>query len=251
MIEIITKEKTLKFYRFKKYIPEIIIGIIVSIFVPILSIVIENIHNEINLYKSLNNISIGTNVKYMEECFGTPKFHYLDEKSGIVENIYFTEREIVRAYFVNDKLEGYFVTKVKNNMFFNVKLPDAYKSLVEEKEVGKFTFYDINYEPRYIKAYATQGYSHYLYCEEYYFASSGRYREFFFGYFDYGYDEKIVYDDNYVDDEVYDTRYDKYSSQYLVNRKESYPNTYGICSGEYYENIFELVSNYYEFDWET
>ena len=114
MIRKIMKEKILKFHGLKKYLPEILIGIAVSIFLPIVSIVTHNIQDEIDLYKNLNNISIGTNIEYMEYCFGIPKFHYYDENSGIVENIYFTEREVVRAYFVNSKLEAFNVISSRN-----------------------------------------------------------------------------------------------------------------------------------------
>lgn len=233
----------------KNYIPELIIGIVVSVTLPLFSLVVDTIKADIELYKNIENISFGTGEEYMTKCFGIPKLQNLSEDKEILENVYYTDNEIIRAYFVNGKLEGYFITVTRNDGWHKVRLPPTYRNIVNNVSLGAFTYYDISGKPMDITAYATQGYSHYLYCEEYYFGSSGRYNQFYFGYFDYGYDAGTEYERDYVDVEIGE-KYFEAQNMYGVNRKRSYPNTYGICSTSYYKEIYELVVDYYEFDWD-
>lgn len=235
--------------RFKRYIPELIIGIVVSAALPLFSLVVGTVNSDIELYKNMENISIGTSEQYMEQCFGVPKLQNLSEDKEILENVYYTDKEIIRAYFVNGKLEGYFITLVEKNPLHKVGLPNAYKELVGGKTLGEFTYYEIKGGPDNITAYVTQGYSRCLYFEDYYFASSGRYNQFYFGFFDYGYEVENLYESDYTDDEVEPNLYD-FEGIYALNRKKSRPNTYGICSSNYYIEIYDLVSNYSEFDWD-
>ena len=79
--------------------------------------------------------------------------------------------------------------------------------------------------------------------------SLGRYNQFYFGYFDYGYDTETEYKRDYVDDEIDENLFEEQKA-YGVNRQKSYPNTYGICSSSYYKEIYKLVVDYYKFDWD-
>ncbi len=156
----------------------------------------------------------------MNDCFGIPRFYFYNDKNTISEEVYVTEKEVIRAYFVQDKLEGYFITKVKNNTWHQIGLPDIYRNLTNSKCIGKFSFYDVKESPKQIVSYVTNGFN------------------------------KLFYDSEYRDTEMEKAEYDNFSKKYFVDRKKSYPNTYGICTPQYSDEIFEMASNYYEYDWD-
>lgn len=232
----------------KKYFPNIITGIIVAIFVPLISFFLESIDEEKSLYYDLHNIGLGMSEQYMEECFGVPKYIYYDNENDIVENIYYTENEVIRAFFVDLKLEGYFITMLNKNPF-GLKLPKIYRKYTNDKKIGDISYYEIIEKP--IRIYGNQGvgYSHYAYLEENYFAGNGRYNRFYFGFFDYGYGTKNVDKTDKVKEEYDGVKMEGYEV-YYVDRKKSYPNTYGICSPRYFDKIYNLVLDFSKADWD-
>lgn len=227
---------------------QILIGIGIAAFIPLFTILFNFIASNEKLYDDINHISLGANYKYLQQCFGVPKFK--TQYDDMEEYVYFTKKEVIRCFFINNKLEGYFVTKLSNNFFHKIKVPDMYATVISKMDITEKSFSEIRGVPLRIFASAPNGYSREVYLEEYYFGAPGRYHRFYFGCFDYG--METVSDVNF-DEKDPEVDYDKYSitdKMFFLNRKNSFPNTYGICDISYADEIFDKVVDCYQYDWD-
>lgn len=202
----------------------------------------------------INQVSIGGNKEYIDETFGKSYYHY-KAKNGISENIYILDDVILRAYYKHGRLISYFLT-ITNNI--KLKLPKNFQTFVNNKELGDFSFYDINGNPRNTDAYTQNGTGHAFYSEEYYFGSHGNYYEFYFMLLDYGIFNKKeinnIYENNKDSSIKEKTEQSKkitiIDSILVRDRRVSCPNTYGVCLSEYKEDIYKMIYTYENFDFD-
>jgi len=212
----------------------------------IISIAYTHIHAQNVLIEELNDLKIGQSIDYMETHLGIPIFEYYHSHENITEQVYNNKYSVVRAYFDNEKLVGFFVTAKEKGR--KISMPEQFEIFCNGNTLGKFTFKEIHNKPQSLVSYITNGTGHVYYCEDYYFASRGNYYQFYFGYVDYGfYDMESSMTEFEQDEEIVDILPEKTGGMILIDRSESYPNTYGIVEAQY-NTVIELFSNYNTFN---
>lgn len=226
-----------------------IIGIIFSILIPIVLIFVNNKFENRDLINEINKLSIGTTKEFLDKKFDYPKFSNYDADNNILECVYDTKYAIIRAYYINNGLQAFFVTQ-KENTNSGILLLPYYNEIVNYKGLEEFNYYEIKTGPIGIYAFDSSKYS--FYFEVYAPTKDSRYRIPFFGSLDYGkylsYEE-LDYEDNemkVIEEKINNIKPDGF----FLNRKKSYPNTYGMCNIDYQDEIFDLLMNYYIFDWD-
>ena len=220
---------------------------IIVALIPTITIMYNTISQDRKLLRDINNILIGESVTYCDDCFGVPIFQKQNQDYGIDERVYNNKYVIIRAYFKNDSLIGYFVTAKTDDR--KIRIPKQFDGLIDKKPLGRFTFKDIYSTPYYVEKYNSNGVAHTFYNESYYFGTSGNYYYFYFMDLEYGFYENMVYDNDAFesDIEIKDAQVEYYPGDSLIDRSKSYPNTYGIV-GSNFEEIYKLVSTYYNFN---
>lgn len=218
--------------------------------IPLISIMYNEISKDKKLLRDINNILIGESADYCDDCFGVPIFQEQNKESGIDERVYDNKYVIIRAYFKNSSLIGYFVTAKKDDG--KIKLPEQFCHLVDGKSLGGFTFREIPDTPYYVELINTNGVVHSFYNESYYFATSGNYYYFYFMDLEYGfYNNNMVYNNDAFesDAELKDAQVEYFPGDPLIDRSKSFPNTYGIVKTDL-DEIYELISTYYNYNFE-
>lgn len=180
------------------------------------------------------------------------KFPIFEQKEfDIVENVYVLENGIIRGYYFNNSLIAYFVTITGEE---RITLPENFQGLVNNKELGDFTYYEIEQLPYKINSYVTLGIGNTFYSEVYNFGAFGNYYDFYFLDLQYGVKSNEYvkdFDEFCTDNEVTNDNLGNIDKNYVVNRKKSYPNTYGICMSRYTEKVYDMISDYSNFDWNS
>lgn len=221
------------------------------ILIPVTTIVYSNVSKDMQLLKDINNILLGENQQYINECFGNPIFKSFNEKYKIEENVINNKYAIIRTYYKNEKLIGFFVTAKNDNS--KIRIQEEFEYLCKNRPLGQFSFTDIDLAPKSIEAYISQGISHQFYCEEYYFGSVGHYYNFYFMYLDYGFNKLTGSSKDCFekDSELKETKISNETKEsgIHINRKTSYPNTYGIVDDT--DGIYDMISSYIEYDLES
>lgn len=94
----------------------------------------------------------------------------------------------MKVYFdiLNHSCKAFFVTLMEDVLGVDFDIPEVYSSFVSKKVLGKFSFSEILWEPINVNEYVSQGVGRAFYGEQYYFAGSGNYQEFYFAILDYG-----------------------------------------------------------------
>ena len=231
-----------------KLIVKIIYDVILVALIPLISIIYNEVSKDRKLLNDINSILIGESTDYCDDCFGVPIFQKQHDEYGINERVYDNKYVIIRAYFKDSSLIGYFVTSKRDNE--KISLPEQFDYLVDEKYLGKFNFTDISGMPYFVGSYHSNGVGHFLYNESYYYASGGNYYFFFFMYMDYGI-YNLVFDNDAFESDIEianaDLVYDRNAIQ--IDRSKSFPNTYGVVSTDI-DEIYELISTYYNFNFQ-
>lgn len=231
-----------------KLIVKVIYDVFLVALIPLITIMYNEISKDKKMLNDINNILIGESADYCDDCFGVPVFQEQNE-NGIDERVYNNKYVIIRAYFKNSSLIGYFVTAKKDNG--KVRLPEQFSHLVDERPLGEFTFKDIDNTPVSVQLYNSNGVAHSFYSENYYFATSGNYYYFYFMDLDYGFYYNMVYDSDAFesDIELEDVYLDYYPGDPLIDRSKSFPNTYGMAKSDLNE-IYELISTYHNYNFQ-
>lgn len=226
---------------------------------------------------SIQKLSIGSSKYWVDDKLGPPYaeniveitengrvWPHTDESSKvgeILECIYIFDIVSVKMYFdtAENSCKAFFVTLMENTCGIDVDIPGAYSFFVSDKPLGKFTFSDIGsgYEPNNIYGYASNGVGRVFYGEQYYFAGSGNYQNFYFAVLDYGEINSLSEFDHFVSTIQHDInsvsnlgngKSALSSSDFLVEQRHTlYVNTYGI-SVLNTELTFSLFSTYIGFD---
>lgn len=240
----------MKLFRSRlKLIAKVAYDMFLVALIPLTSIMYSEISADRKLLSDINNVLIGESVDYCDDCFGIPIFQEQNDENGIDERVYNNKYVIIRAYFKNNSLIGYFVTAKKNDG--KIKLPEQFCHLVDGKPLGEFTFKDISYAPYYVQIINTNGVAHSLYSESNYFATSGNYYFFYFMDLEYGFYHNMVYDNDAFesDIELKDAQVEYFPGDSLIDRSKSFPNTYGIVKADI-DEIYELISSYYNYNFQ-
>lgn len=140
-------------------------------------------------------------------------------------------------------------------MYNNIEIPDMFQKFVNYKQLGDFSFYEISGVPLNVDTYSSVlDNGHWFYSEEYNYGSSGNYYQFYFMLLDYG--TVTIVNIHSIDDDIdpyYETEADDEklsiddSSNLVLNRKESYPNTFGVCHSDYIKEVYEMISTFGKF----
>lgn len=233
-----------------KYILKFMYEVFLVALIPIITILYNRFSSDMELKKNINNISIGQNLEYCNQSIGIPCFQYYHNEDDIEEKVYDNKYSVIRVFFKEESIVGFFVTAKEKGS--NIRMPRQFERFLGNKPLGEISFFDIEQIPEDVSSYTQNGTGHVFYCEKYYYASSGNYYSFYFGFLDYGFvDCKYSRKDFYNDEEIKQIyKLDDLSFAFLLNRKKSMPNTYGIVCGGY-ENISEYFSDYRNFDFRS
>lgn len=241
--------------KYGKFLSGTLIGIIIMVISPI---IVDNVYDKYVEKKEKDKIyeemRIGNNKANIEDVVGFSKYIHVDEESGIEESIYTPSGFCYRCYYKDNQLIAYFVTVMDFEHNAICKFPDRYLEIVNNKKLGEFSYYEVNGKPNLVTSYVTNGIGRTLYCEEYYYNAIGNYRTFYFMDIDYGIvnteytnDESKIYDDEISSDNLQQYNYDIVLAR---DRKNSFPNTYGICIPTYSDIVKDMIMYYGEFDFD-
>lgn len=214
--------------------------------IPIITIIYNKYDNNKKMINNIVCLTIGQSYDYVNGCFGPPFFEKEHSEYGISEEVYKTERAIIRAFFKDKKMIAYFVTLDKEDK--TMAMPERIARFCDGNKMGELTFNDVDGGPLKICSYVSNGVGHMFYCEKYYFGSPGYYFDFYFMYLDYGFD-KMNYDEQAFleDKELTGTDKEEACEELSLDRSSSKPNTYGIIAEEQ-EVIELLIMKYSDFD---
>lgn len=160
---------------------------------------------------------------------------------------------MVQAYFdiLDNSCQAFFVTLLADVPDVDIIMPTAYSSLVSNKPLGEFSFSEIARGLESTYGVSGTGNARTFYGEEYYFAGTGNYYDFYFAILDYG----ML---NSLEDFVWFLSIiqfciapmdDTLPLPDIINqqREKFYPNTYGIST---LDNglTFDFLCNYHWYD---
>lgn len=221
---------------------------------------------------NIRKLATGTTKDWVDDKLGYPfasntikvtetgrVWPHTDENSitgELLECIYIIFDAIsVRAYFdiPDNSCKAFFVTLMEDTLDFDIVMPEVYLPFVSDKPLGEFTFSEIDGEPLELYGYVSQGVARVFYGEQYYYAGSGNYKDFYFTILDYGMLNSLpdfIWFLSNIQLDIYPSNgATGYSSSELLTqeRDKLYPNTYGISTLNY-ELTFDLISSYGGFD---
>lgn len=206
----------------------VVVGILSGVITPYISTCIVNSQPYNIRNKKIEKIDIGVNNNYIDNLLGYPLYSKIDSENNVTENLYSVEGAVLRCYYLNDKIIGYFITKTNND--FNNKITAHYFD--DDIVLGKSTFEDYSEQVNNLVSYCTLGNSHQFAMEHYYGAMHSNYCELYYGILDYGVNEN----DNFI----------SMGKDCLNDRCIAVPNTVGISLTKYTDLIIEYISNYNE-----
>ena len=220
---------------------------------------------------SIQKLSIGSTKDWVDDRLGPPYsenggeitensrvWPHTDESSiigSVLESVYIFDVVSVIAYFDMDEnsCEAFFVTLMEDISGIDIVMPEAYSFCVSGKPLGEFTFSDVwdGWEPQYIDGYTSNGVGRVFYGEQYYFAGSGNYHDFYFASLDYGLLDSLSEFDSLVSSAYFDIfEYNDSGNLSEILSKlrcDLYPNTYGISTLSP-DLTFSLFGTYMGFD---
>lgn len=258
----------------------IVATVIAAIIVSVSTMIFSQISKHNDLINTLEDIYIGCSKEWIDSHLGPPTFLYLadsneisdyirdrcreeeyDVNYNLIVGIYVTDVAILQAYFDKSAMSCrlFMIIRTDSRRWNQVNLPKQYRYCVNNKPLGKFSYYEIDGQPEHIHSYYTNGTGRTFYMEQYYYASGGNYYNFYFGTLDYGNFETVgQFWDNLTqsttvsdDDAEYVTIVDSVlgAEFILENRKACCPNVYAISSPSLsYAEAMLLLSDYTAFD---
>ncbi len=127
----------------------------------------------------LNEINIGVSRSFTESILGSPKYIANFDSVNISDEYYIVDQIVVRLLYQENVVQAFFVTICDETHKGLIPI-SIYEHVVNDKKLGEFSYYDIEYVPLKIRGFLQNGTGYGCYIEAYYFASSGNYRTFFF-----------------------------------------------------------------------
>lgn len=234
-------------------------GLLLAIIAPIITAIVAdwlisrsvkriNAEEKLNMQvKTLENVYIGCSKEWIDEKLGAPTFMYSCDGKIEFERtkpeemnydfltcVYVTDIAVLKAYYgkEDNSCQIFFITATDEKQPLN--LPSTYRRFVNDKSIGKFSYHDIEGNPTVIGGAFSNGNARTFYGETFNFYSAGNYYGFIFGNVDYGIDVPfLLYTTGTEiewDDKTSDHPPKVLGVQNIKNRKENYPNTFGLAS---------------------
>lgn len=237
-------------------VPTVIATLISTFLVSCISEHLRELREQTALIDSINGIYLGSNKDWVDSHLGSATF--INEHDDFVECVYVSEIAAVRVFYdvKTRSCSAFFVTALSRQKSNKLGLPELYSYITDGKNLGEFSYYDVEGKPQQVHGYVTQGAARSFYMEDYYYGA-GNYYNYYFVSMDYGVERKntsfasmfeLASTVSYIDDEV--NVGPKTNSNLLVisDRRKVYPNTYGMSFQGAASRIEELISNYDGFD---
>lgn len=242
-----TCDKRLGSFFSSTAVGQIIIAIILAAAVACASSIADGIKEEFKERDLYNEISIENSKVYLEDVLGHPRFVYFYPDSGITDARYFTKHAMVRVFYYDESVIGYFITSLDRN----------YKRIgrteyvgTEGKPLGSYTYQDVDGYPYKIKAYQSSSALE-AYLEQYEFSDDNGNSHYCMYLNKYGFDknELTSAEEYFNDEEVKNIDADEMDGfdDIFIDRSKSYPNTYGVCAMEHTKDVegYLLKTIYY------
>ena len=213
----------------------IIAAITAALLISGINVLYDSFKEKHDVINAIQNILIGSNKEWIDSELGP--FNFSSIQGNFVECVYILDTTAVTVFYDigTNSCRGYFVTLLKKDILFPIKLPSAYSWITRGKPIGKISYYDIELIPHDTYGYVSNGTGQAFYGEEYYYASSGNYYTFLFASLDFGELQmpwwefaellELKWSEEPIDDEIGQTH-----GQVITDRKNIYPNTYGIVA---------------------
>lgn len=225
--------------------------IFIAIFTAILVGVIiggwEILRDATDRSNTINGLAIGQSEGYIKSHLGEPQYKVLHEDL-IAEEIFVGNDNITRVFFQDDRLVGFFVTVLKKNTSYGRE--GIISKFLNGKSIGRTCYEEIDNSPDSIYSYSSNGVGYTVYSECYYYGSIGYYHSYYFMYLDYGYKNNVwISKEEYeAQAEVKKTRIETIYDFPFLSRRESFPNTYGVCEMQCSQKLYEYICDYSNFD---
>lgn len=249
--------KNKQFDNLKSAIISTVIATLISTFlVSCISEYLREQREEVALINSINSIYLGSNKDWVDNHLGPATF--INEHDDFLECVYVSEIAAIRVFYdvKTSSCNAFFVTALNRKKSDVLGLPELYSYITGGKNLGEFSYHDIEGKPLQVYGYVTQGDARSFYMEDYYYGA-GNYYTYYFVSMDYGVERKNTSFASmlkpadtlsYIDDEVNVSQNTEPNLLVISNRSEVYPNTYGMSFQPVSSRIEELISDYSGFD---
>lgn len=197
----------------------------------------------------IQNIDIGITRDYARTILGSPRYVVSSNSFNLQDEFYVIDQVIIRLIFRHNTVQAYFVTI--NDQSLKGKIPvSIYGHIVDDKNLGDFNYYEIDFVPEEIQAYFQNGTGYQCYIEWYYYGSSSNHHTFVFANLIYGlWEAEYEFGEMTLDDEL-QKGYTTIDSNFDFDRKKSYPSTFGIIGYNVDHNaILDLILLWSEIDY--
>ena len=229
----------------KKYSIEFFLGLLVGIIAAVLFAIFSNSYDALQQQAEkrnlINSLAIGTNREYIEDVIGVPYIKCDNTQNGFIDYIYKIDGALLRIIYSEDSAKAIFLT-ILNPAYIGKYDNNEVTFLFNDKDLGNFTFEDIEFRNEGNYDQYTNGAGLTFYIESFWTRPSGNYHEYVLAIMPYGLfipPEKI--DELQVDKSHYNTHFG-----YMGN---FYPNTYGIIDDECLDKITEMLIDIDSFDY--
>lgn len=237
-------------------LPTIIATIAATVITNIFSTEIANRVERKDLLTSIQNLYIGSSKEWIDSKLGQATFtHAINE--DYYECVYAVDIAIVRIFYDTNasSCQAFFITSYNLKPSEKILFPKQYSKVVAGKPLGEFSFYDIESSPTMTYGFVSTGPGRAFYGEEYdFYHNVGTGYNFYFMIMDYGTLDsltKFVTElDNsayaeHIDDEV---SLDQTMGPCITQRKNFFPNTYGVSHIYDEQDACWWFADYYSFD---
>lgn len=129
-------------------------ALLISFFTGVFSDIITKHNNFSDYLFNINHISLGLNKGYIDELFGLPSYQSYDSNTSLSDCIYVLENCLIKTYYKDNALVGFFITTLDLNKKNKISL-GGYDHLVSNKTLGHFSYYEIEGKPSTVENFVT------------------------------------------------------------------------------------------------
>ncbi len=218
---------------------QILIALILAAAVACASSIADEIKEAFEERDFYTEISLRSSRAHLEDVLGHPRFENYYSYYKITDASYFTKHAMVRVFYYDGNIIGYFITSMDKN--YKGIGQSAYIGS-EERPLGSYTYQKIDGSPCKIRVYQNSS-ALKVYLEKYHYDDNNiDGHNNYYIYFDkYGFDKnELTSEDEYLNDEEVKNMGAECMEGFVdtfIDRSRSYPNTYGVCADEYSEEV--------------
>lgn len=261
-------ERVIEDPKFQNIISTIVNGILYAILAGVVTAALiacftdiqKHSNERIKLLKNIGEIYIGSSKEWIDANFGPPNFTAKIE--DYVLCAYFSDISAVQIIYDDSSksTQAFFVTSLSNKKTDKLHIVKPLYDYDGENILGEASYYDIPGTPQGVLGYVSNGTARAFYGETYYYNSSGNYYNYYYLSLDYGELKGTVQDfissldlvatkDDIIDDEVSSENILSDYFQIIRDRKNAYPNTYGVSGTSIdFDLVVDIISDYSWFD---